>query len=113
MRQLYAQSVDVVVTSPPYNLDKDYSAYDDDKSAVEYLEWWESWALEIRRVLKPGGSFFLNFGDASENPFFAFEVALSMKPFFQLQNTIHWIKSISIERGGETNSYGHFKPINS
>jgi site-specific DNA-methyltransferase (adenine-specific) len=32
---------------------------------------------------------------------------------FELQNTIHWIKSISIERGEQTESYGHFKPINS
>jgi len=70
-------------------------------------------ALELRRILKPDGSFFLNFNDGSDNPFFAFEVAVSMKRLFQLQNTIHWIKSISIEREGETNSFGHFKPINS
>lgn len=113
MKQLDPQSVDVVVTSPPYNIGKAYNAYADNKSDANYLEWCESWALEIRRILKPDGSFFLNFSDASGNPFFAFEVAISMKPLFQLQNTIHWIKSISIERDGETNSYGHFKPINS
>jgi site-specific DNA-methyltransferase (adenine-specific) len=113
MKQLDTQSVDVVVTSPPYNIGKDYNRYDDKKSETEYIEWCESWALEIRRVLKPDGSFFLNFSDASKNPFFAFEVALSVKSLFQLQNTIHWIKSISIDRDGETNSYGHFKPINS
>jgi site-specific DNA-methyltransferase (adenine-specific) len=33
--------------------------------------------------------------------------------FFELQNTIHWIKSISIERESGVASYGHFKPINS
>jgi site-specific DNA-methyltransferase (adenine-specific) len=32
---------------------------------------------------------------------------------FQLQNTIHWIKSISIDREDGPQSYGHFKPINS
>jgi site-specific DNA-methyltransferase (adenine-specific) len=113
MKQIATQSVDVVVTSPPYNLDKEYSSYDDNKPEAKYLEWCESWALELRRILKPDGSFFLNFSDASDNPFFAFEVAISMKRLFQLQNTIHWIKSISIERDGETNSFGHFKPINS
>jgi len=113
MRQVDSQSVDIVITSPPYNLGKEYTAYDDNKSHSEYLEWCKSWGFEIRRVLKSDGSFFLNFGDASENPYFAFEVALSMKEFFVLQNTIHWIKSISIERTGETTSYGHFKPINS
>jgi len=34
------------------------------------------------------------------------------KPF-ELQNTIHWIKSISIETNSEVESFGHFKPINS
>jgi site-specific DNA-methyltransferase (adenine-specific) len=33
--------------------------------------------------------------------------------FFELQNTIHWIKAISIERETGVMSYGHFKPINS
>ena len=33
---------------------------------------------------------------------------------FALQNTIHWIKSITIEdRQGEVRSHGHFKPISS
>ncbi len=113
LRQLEPESVDVVVTSPPYNIGIDYGVYDDKRSHSEYLEWCGRWAFEIRRILRPDGSFFLNLGDSSENPFFAFEVAIGMKPFFELQNTIHWIKSISIDRAEETNSYGHFKPINS
>jgi len=33
---------------------------------------------------------------------------------FVLQNTIHWVKSITIEdRKGDLKSHGHFKPINS
>jgi site-specific DNA-methyltransferase (adenine-specific) len=113
LKLLDADSVDVVVTSPPYNLGIKYGAYDDNKSHQEYLDWCDSWAFEIARVLKPDGSFFLNLGDSSENPFFAFDVAMHLGQVFQLQNTIHWIKSISIDRNSETNSYGHFKPINS
>ncbi len=113
MKQLDAQSADVVVTSPPYNLGMDYNCYDDNRPETSYLEWCSDWAFEIRRILRRDGSFFLNFGDASENPFLAFEVALSMKSFFELQNTIHWIKSISIDRDKGTESFGHFKPINS
>lgn len=113
MRQLNPQSVDVVVTSPPYNLGIEYSTYNDNKSHEDYMKWCDEWGYEISRVLKPEGSFFLNLGDASENPFFAFEVAIKMGQFFELQNTIHWIKSISIDRDSETHSYGHFKPINS
>lgn len=113
LKQRDAQSIDVVVTSPPYNLGIEYGVYVDNKTPDQYLEWCGEWGFQIQRVLKPGGSFFLNLGDTSDNPFFAFDVAGAMKAFFTLQNTIHWIKSISIDRETDTASYGHFKPINS
>lgn len=113
LTQLDPQSVDVVVTSPPYNIGIEYGTYQDTKTDDEYLEWCDAWATEIARVLKPDGSFFLNLGCASENPFFAFAVAMRIGKIFTLQNTIHWIKSISIEREDGVASYGHFKPINS
>ena len=37
MHKLPGESVDVVVTSPPYNLGKEYSTYDDNKTPEEYL----------------------------------------------------------------------------
>jgi site-specific DNA-methyltransferase (adenine-specific) len=113
MTQMKAASVDVVVTSPPYNLGINYGAYDDNKPQSEYLTWCLEWASEIKRVLKPDGSFFLNLGDASTNPVFAFEVAIHLRKLFELQNTIHWVKSISIDTDDGTHSHGHFKPINS
>jgi site-specific DNA-methyltransferase (adenine-specific) len=113
MNGMDAKSVDVVVTSPPYNIGMEYSSYEDNKKHSEYLDWCEEWGSQVARVLKPDGSFFLNLGNTSGNPFFAFEVASRLKSLFELQNTIHWIKSISIDRESETLSYGHFKPINS
>lgn len=113
MRELPAQSADVVVTSPPYNLGIAYGTYDDNLTDAAYMGWCEDWAGQIQRILKAEGSFFLNVGDTSENPVFAFDLALRMRKYFELQNTIHWIKSISIERDSETTSFGHFKPINS
>lgn len=113
LKQLEAQSVDLVVTSPPYNLGIGYGTYKDTKSHEEYLEWCDEWTNEIARVLQPEGSLFLNIGGASSNPFFAFEVAIEVGKFLHLQNTIHWIKAISIEREAATQSFGHFKPINS
>src|SRR5256885_3161360 len=98
MRQLPDHSVDIVVTSPPYNLGIAYGAYDDNKSRSGYLKWCSRWAAEIRRVLRDDGSFFLNIGNSSGNPFFAFEIANHVGNFFELQNSIHWIKSVSIER---------------
>lgn len=113
MRQLEADCVDVTVTSPPYNIGIDYGTYVDAKTREEYLAWCDEWAEEIRRVLAPTGSFFLNLGNSSSNPFFAFSVAMRVGRLFTLQNTIVWVKSISIEREGVTESYGHFKPLNS
>ena len=61
--------VDVVVTSPPYNIGVNYgnSGYNDNKAESEYLQWVERISKEIKRVLKDNGSFFLNIGDQLSN----------------------------------------------
>jgi len=114
MKSLPDDSVDLVVTSPPYNLGIAYKSYNDKLSTAAYLEWSREWTGEVRRVLKESGSFFLNVGGAPADPWMPFELALQLREQFVLQNTIHWIKSITVEdRAGETKSVGHFKPINS
>lgn len=122
MRRLLEDgSVDVVVTSPPYNLGVGYRRYDDTISREEYLLWTDRWAAEVRRVLSPGGSFFLNVGGKPRDPWVPFDVLGVMRRHFVLQNTIHWIKSIAIQKRdvgdypGITGdvSVGHYKPINS
>ena len=62
MSRLPADSVDVVVTSPPYNLGIKYGKYDDHQVRDEYLKWSLEWAGQVQRVLKDKGSFFLNVG---------------------------------------------------
>lgn len=114
MAELPAASVDLVVTSPPYNLGVRYSNFSDTADRPGYLRWCKRWAAEIARLLQPAGSFFLNVGAAPANPMFPHELALELRELFVLQNTIHWVKSISIEEPeGEIVSRGHFKPINS
>ena len=114
MKSLPDESIDLVVTSPPYNLGIGYEQYRDRLSPGAYLAWSLEWAGEVRRLLKPGGSFFLNVGAAPANPWMPHELALALRPLFVLQNTIHWIKSITVEpRHGDPVSVGHFKPINS
>ena len=117
MRALDAGSVDLVVTSPPYNLGIAYSTYRDDLSRGEYLDWCEAWAREVRRVLADGGSFFLNVGASPKDPLGPHQLILRLAQqggLFTLQNTFHWIKSITVRTPrGEQVSAGHFKPINS
>ena len=114
MAKLAEDSVDLVVTSPPYNLGIAYGKYSDRQDRQSYLRWCAQWAAEVRRVLKPNGSFFLNIGAAPSNPMLPHEIVLRLRDIFVLQNTIHWIKSISLpdkEIGWRSN--GHFKPISS
>ncbi|MEM6915305.1 MAG: site-specific DNA-methyltransferase [Verrucomicrobiota bacterium] len=114
MKSLPDESIDLVVTSPPYNLGIDYQNYNDNLSREDYLAWSLEWASEVRRLLKPEGSFFLNVGAAPAQPWMPHEIALALRDLFELQNTIHWIKSITVEpRDSDPLSVGHFKPINS
>src|SRR6185369_7951033 len=119
--QLPAQSVDVIVTSPPYNLGIQYSRYQDSLSPTEYLEWTNRWVAAAARVLRPDGSLFLNVGAKPSDPWTALDVAQTVRSHLRLQNIIHWVKSIAIERdlagaGARMDrdlAVGHYKPINS
>ena len=62
----------------------------DDAPREAFLDWCERWAAQVRRVLKPDGSFFLNVGAAPANPWFPHEVVLRLRRLFILQNTLHW-----------------------
>jgi site-specific DNA-methyltransferase (adenine-specific) len=114
MRRIPDGAVNIIVTSPPYNLGIDYGQYDDHKTKAQYLEWTLAWAIEAHRALNENGSFFLNIGASPSNPFLPHEVVLELGKLFVLQNTIHWIKAITVTTtDGEEISTGHFKPINS
>ncbi|MGI8956646.1 MAG: DNA-methyltransferase [Chthoniobacterales bacterium] len=114
MAELPAASIDLVVTSPPYNLGIRYGKYVDSGGREAYLDWGEEWAAQVRRLLRPDGSLFLNVGAAPSNPLLPHELVLRLRKFFVLQNTIHWVKSIALPNdSGEEISRGHFKPINS
>ena len=100
-------SVDVVVTSPPYNLGIAYTLYGDRREEADYLEWMVRVAAALRRVLRPDGSLFLNVAGSSTQPWLPFELMVRLRSLFALQNHIAWIKSIAV---GD-DSVGHFKPI--
>lgn len=112
--RLAAESVDVVVTSPPYNIGVAYAAYDDKRPRLDYLAWIGEVGREIRRVLTGDGSFFLNVGGKPSDPWMPFDILGQFRDQFVLQNVIHWIKSIAVGRTGEDQAaatFGHYKPI--
>jgi site-specific DNA-methyltransferase (adenine-specific) len=118
---LPAGSVDSVVTSPPYNLGIDYRSYDDGLPRPEYLAWTGDWVAAAKHALAEDGSLFLNLGAKPKDPWTALDVAQAVRPHLQLQNIIHWIKSIAIEKAlagsrsglADDLAVGHYKPINS
>jgi site-specific DNA-methyltransferase (adenine-specific) len=121
LERLAPGSIDVIVTSPPYNLGIRYRSYDDTMPRNRYLAWTGEWVSQAARAMAPHGSLFLNVGAKPTDPWTAIDVAQAIRPHLHLQNTIHWIKSIAIEKSlAGTNSkladdiaVGHYKPINS
>jgi site-specific DNA-methyltransferase (adenine-specific) len=119
--QMSTRSVDVIVTSPPYNLGIRYNTYQDTLSGAEYLRWTGAWVAAAARALRADGSLFLNVGSRPSDPWTALDVAQAVRAHLCLQNTIHWVKSIAIDRESagvaagldRDLAVGHYKPINS
>jgi site-specific DNA-methyltransferase (adenine-specific) len=105
--ELDSESVDVIVTSPPYNLGLTYRRYDDRRTEEGYLDWLLQVAEALRRVMRPDASFFLNISGSSSAPWLPFELIVRLRPLFVLQNHIIWIKSIATK----DDAVGHFKPV--
>lgn len=59
LQQYPDNSIDLVFADPPYNLDKAYHVYDDERADEEYVKWCNTWLREYARVLKPTGSLYV------------------------------------------------------
>jgi len=66
MDELPDNSVHLMVTSPPYNVGKDY---DDDLSLEEYIQLIREVMQEVYRVLVPGGRVCLNITNVGRKPY--------------------------------------------
>lgn len=60
MQQIPAETVDMVVTSPPYNLQIEYNSYEDNLSKEDYLIWCAKWINQCVNLLKDGGRIAIN-----------------------------------------------------
>ena len=60
MKKLPDESVDLIITDPPFNIGKQYnSPYKDKMSKEEYIGWCKKWLTECFRILKKNGSLYL------------------------------------------------------
>ena len=86
-------SIDLVFADPPYNLDKPYNVYDDEREVERYIAWCNTWLKEYIRVLKPTGSLYvLNL------PRWAMHHAVYLNQHLYFQNWIVW-DALSEPRG--------------
>jgi site-specific DNA-methyltransferase (cytosine-N4-specific) len=93
MRRLPAESVSLVLTSPPFALRRQ-KAYGN-VSADEYVDWFWPFAREIHRLLKPDGSFVLELGGAwnpgkGTRSLYQYELLLRLSSLFHLAQDFYW-----------------------
>ena len=69
LRTLEDETVDLVITSPPYADMKKYVDGSEGIPVKQYVPWLMTYVREIERVLKPTGSFILNINDKVSNKF--------------------------------------------
>lgn len=60
LKSLDSGSIDLIVTSPPYNVGIEYDSWNDNMQWSDYLNWCKEWLTECYRVLKDDGRICIN-----------------------------------------------------
>lgn len=95
MKEIPNNSVHLMVTSPPYNVTKDY---DEDLSLCEYLTLLENSFKETYRVLVNGGRACINVANLGRKPYIPLSDYISeimLKIGFNMRGEIIWNKAAS------------------
>ena len=107
LRLLPSESIDMAITSPPYWGKREYDGggIGLESSHVEFIDALLNIFLELKRVIKPTGSFWLNIGDTYKNKSLLgipWRIALKMidEQGWILRNEVIWNKV----KGGMDNS---------
>lgn len=62
LKKIPDKSVNLIVTDPPYNLNKNYGNNQDKLEFDEYLNFSRQWLTESKRVLKDDGTIYVFMG---------------------------------------------------
>ena len=94
IKSIPKSTIDLIVTSPPYNLDMDYSSYDDKKSYREYLEFTNKWLEKCYMLVKDDGRICLNVpldkNKGGRNPTYADVAFIAQTIGWQYHSTVIW-----------------------
>ncbi len=112
MSEIEDESIDVIITSPPYNRGKKYTSddgeiHDDKMEENEYLSFLTEIWKESYRVAKESAVFFLNIGDSAVDQGKSEKVAISAEnaSWLRIQDIV-WVKSF-LGKGHYTPSGGN------
>jgi len=87
-------SIDLIVTSPPYNVDIQYNSHQDDISYPEYLQFTRAWLSKSFQFLKDDGRFCLNIpldkNKGGQQSVGADITTIAKQVGFQYHSTIVW-----------------------
>ncbi|CUS84411.1 site-specific DNA-methyltransferase (adenine-specific) [Candidatus Kryptonium thompsonii] len=87
-------SIDLIVTSPPYNVDINYNSFKDDIPYEKYLEFSEKWLEKAYLVSKPDGRMCLNIpldkNKGGQQSVYADIVTIAKRVGWKYHSTIIW-----------------------
>ncbi|MCZ6602357.1 MAG: site-specific DNA-methyltransferase [Planctomycetota bacterium] len=107
-------SVHLIITSPPYNVEKPYDSHSDDLSLDTYLEMLRDVWIECYRVLVPGGRLCVNVANLFRSPYLPLNALITQQITgelpqldcrFLMRGEIIWDKSMSV---GASTAWGSF-----
>ena len=105
LKQFPSENVNLVVTSPPYNVNSlnvkqvEYDNYSDNLEYEKYLDWLTEVFLECYRVLKKGGRLCINIGNLKNGRLFTVaEIYNRLKGKFLMHSLIVWNKKSTSRR---------------
>ncbi|HJX56603.1 MAG TPA: site-specific DNA-methyltransferase [Methanoregula sp.] len=93
-KKIAAESIDLIITSPPYNVDIKYNSHNDQLSYNEYLEFSRRWMKRCYTWLKDDGRFCLNIpldkNKGGQQSVGADLTTIAKKSGFSYHSTIIW-----------------------
>jgi len=97
--KLELQKIDLIITSPPYNIGIDYGQYDDNKTYKEYLQFSKNWLAKCYDLLKDNGRICINIpidtGKNGKRSLASDITLLAEETGFKYKGTIIWNKQNS------------------
>ena len=115
MKDIPDNSIDLIITSPPYNVGMPYGT-DDRKNYQNYLEFTEKWLKECYRILINGGRIAVNLPSSilqssfSRMAYLSLDYVLLMRKIgFLDREWITWIKMPKGEIPGKSTSWGSWR----